>query len=78
MLQKIILKIIIAFSAIIAIFTFGFFKGKNDKENEENKTAADQIRKFNRIKRDTARLSDVELDAKLQKWKDAHNKHGSL
>jgi len=62
-------KLLLIFSAIITIFTFGYRKGKNDKTNEDNKTSADSVREYNAVKKRVNRLSDTDLDIELQKWR---------
>lgn len=71
--MKFLKQTLAIFSAIFAIFTLGFFKGKNNKENADNKESAEQIKKFNRIKRDITRLSDADIDSKLQRWRKVRN-----
>lgn len=58
-----------AVSVIVGFFMLGFFRGKQSFTNNENEKSANQVRKLNQIKRDTARLSDAELDTKLLRWK---------
>jgi len=55
--------------ALIAVFFFGFFKGKNSKRNKENAEIVKIVKKKVYIKNDVARLSDNDLNRKLQKWR---------
>lgn len=53
--------------------SLSFLKGKNSTENKKNKEVVKNEKKFAKIKQNVSNMSDSELDAELQEWRDARD-----
>lgn len=53
--------------------SLSFLKGKNSTENKKNKEVVKNEKKFAKIKQNVSNMSDSELDAELQEWRDTRD-----
>ena len=55
--------------ALLVMLWKAFTDGKKSVINEENKEVSKDVQDLNKIKQDVNRLSDVDLDKRMSKWK---------
>lgn len=60
---------LLAVIGFIASILFANLQGRKAKENEENKKVVQNVEEINKKKFDVSKLSDSELDKRLQKFK---------
>jgi len=61
-------QLLTVFSAILAALAYGFVKGKKSIEILENEEAAKQVQEKNKYVDDANKLTDTELDKRVQKY----------
>jgi len=61
-------QLLTVFSAILAALAYGFVKGKKSIEILENEEAAKRVQEKNKYVDETNKLTDDELDKRVQKY----------